>query len=576
METAFRPIGSALPPRRDTITAAATLRTIERDDLPMIQPAPQERTLDFFERDQLPSDVRATLSSAWGGDLRMQAMLFNAMLDTWPRLQKNLNEIARRVICSPWKVVPYAKRGENPDPQAEQMAAEIEDIVWRMRSASDRGENGLEATIRNIVFGYYYGHAVSEIHWTQDKDKTWRPRCTKQLPARYYGYPTYEATSDRLMLDASGSGSSYAMQDFPAHRFLVAVNSGHTGHPLVGAPLRALTGYWLASSYGLKWLMSFTQIYGIPWRHAEVADSKDQRSVEAALNSIGANGYIVTKTGTKINVLDAAKGGDQLPQKVLIDLADEQCDKFILGQTLTSGTANQGSRALGEVHADTLDTVVDGLADFVGEVLSRQLIPAIVAHNWGEGREDLPEMWVRREEASDSKAKAERMEILARLNLPMSEAFVYEDLGVPLPADGEKIFHASPDGAQGDPAPGVVVFPHETKGRVNPLPLPVAAAAADQPAKLSDVEQLSSAVLEGLTGVAREWLAPVRPMFDRLAALAMAKNVSDADFLAALEKAQKQLPELFDTLDTETLQTAFEEAIGSAALAGSTQRFKQP
>ena len=166
------------------------------------------------------------------------------------------------------------------------------------------------------------------------------------------------------------------------------------------------------------------------------------------------------------------------------------------------------------------------------------------------------------------------MEILARLNLPMSEAFVYEDLGVPLPADGEKIFHASPDGVPGEPATGPVVMPHETKGRVNQSP--VAAAAADQPAKLSDVEQLSSAVLEGLTGVAREWLAPVRPMFDRLAALAMAKNVSDADFLAALEKAQKQLPELFDTLDTDILQTAFEEAIGSAALAGSTQRFKRP
>lgn len=564
MANVFAPIGSALPPRRDSVASTG----IRRDDVPLIEPAPQERTLDFFERDQLPSDVRATLSSAWGGDLRMQAMLFNAMLDTWPRLQKNLNEIARRVICAPWKVIPFAKRGENPEPQAEQMATEVEDLIWRMRSSQDRGENGLEATIRSIVFGYFYGHAVSEIHWTQDKDGSWRPRCTKAIPARYYGYPSYESSSDRLMLDRAGSGSSYALEDFPAHRFLVAVNSGHAGHPLVGAPLRALTGYWLASSYGLKWLMSFTQIYGIPWRHAEVADTKDQRQVEAALNSIGANGYIVTKTGTKINVLDAAKGGDQLPQKVLIDLADEQCDKFILGQTLTGGTANNGSRALGEVHADTLDSVIDGIADFVGEVLSRQLIPAIVAHNWGEGREDLPEIWVRHEDAKDDKAKAERMEILARLKLPMSEAYVYEDLGVPLPAEGEKIFQASPDGVPGEPATGPVVMPHETKGRLE------AAAAKDQPAKPSGVEQLSSAVLEGLTGVAREWLTPVRPMFDRLAALAMSKHVTDADFLVALEKAQQQLPELFDTLDSETLQKAFEEAIGSAALAGSTQRFE--
>jgi hypothetical protein len=88
------------------------------------------------------------------------------------------------------------------------------------------------------------------------------------------------------------------------------------------------------------------------------------------------------------------------------------------------------------------------------------------------------------------------------------------------------------------------------------------------------VDKLSSAVLEGLTGVSREWLAPVRPFFDRLAALAMSKQVTDEDFLAALEKAQQQLPELFDLLDTQALEEAFANAIGSAALAGSVSRYE--
>ena len=100
----------------------------------------------------------------------------------------------------------------------------------------------------------------------------------------------------------------------------------------------------------------------------------------------------------------------------------------------------------------------------------------------------------------------------------------------------------------------------------------VAAAAADE-ASLT-VDQLSTAVLEGLTGVSREWLSPVRPFFERLAALAMSKHVTDEDFLAALEKARKELPELFELMDARRLQDAFEAAIGSAALAGSVGRYE--
>ena len=99
-------------------------------------------------------------------------------------------------------------------------------------------------------------------------------------------------------------------------------------------------------------------------------------------------------------------------------------------------------------------------------------------------------------------------------------------------------------------------------------------AAADGAGEQDTVDKLSDAVLEGLTGVSRQWLGPVRPVFERLAALAMSKTVTDEDFLAALEKAQRELPELFEVLDTQALEEAFEDAIGSAMLAGSVSRYE--
>lgn len=577
---AFSPVGKNLPPRRDRMIEAKAAAPTESWDTSINVSQAKDRLWEYFEREQGPADVRSSLSGAMNGDIRLQHLLFSAMLDTWPKLQKAINEMARRVVTQPWAVIPYADRGEEPNEKAQDQAGEIERMLWGMKPRAECNEAGLEGTIRNLVFGYYYGHGVHETRWAKGKDAAWEPRCTKLVPSRFYGYPSDSTQDgdDRLMFYPSGQLYGGAAEDFPENRFLIAVNSGHATHPAMSAPLRALAPYWLAAVYGLKWFMNFTQLYGIPWRHAEVADTKDEGKVKAALASIGSLGYIVTKTGTKINVLDSAKSGDAVPQNILIELADRQCDQFILGQTLTSGTDDSGSRALGEVHQDTLGEAVKGVADFVGGIITHQLIPSIAALNYGKSMPGLPEFWARHEEAKDDKARAERMEILGRIGVPMSKAYVYEDLGVPIPEDDAELFRPMANGAQGEPATGKGTLPHETKPKdgededEEDDDDPNKVAAADASGKVLTVDQLSSAVLEGLTGVSREWLAPVRPVFERLAALAMSKHVTDEDFLAALENAQRQMPELFDLLNTGALQTAFEKAIGSAALAGSVSR----
>ena len=604
MAHGFAPVGSALPRRRDDLIEAAGASAAPVAPAgpaggwegSINVPRARDRMLEFFEREQLPGDVKQTLAAALNGDLHLQHLLFVAMMDSWPKLQKNIGEIARLVSIAPWKVVPFAPRGKKAEPAAERFAAEVEEFIWSMKPRPARGECGFEGTVKALATGFYFGHTVAEIRWEKQAG-AWKPRATKPLPARYYGYPFDEAPEndpeDRLMLDPEGLTGLRNLVDFPEHRFLIGVNKGHPGHPAVAAPLRALAAYWLAAVYGLKWFMSFTQLYGIPWRHAEVASSTDDNAVKSALASIGSNGYIVTRPGTKINILsDASASGQSLPQRELIELADKQCDVFILGQTLTSGTDGSGSRALGEVHQETKLGNVDAVADHVGEILTHQLVPAIVAVNWGEGRDELPQIWAKREEAKDEKAAAERMEILTRMKLPMTEAFVYEDLGVPVPAAGDKLFQPAPDGAQGDPATGPLL-PHETKEGLGKSQVAAADAAkkgdnetdeidekgkqvsAGDAGELLTVDQLAAAVLEGLTGVTREWLSPVRPAFERLAALAMSRQVTDEDFLAALEKARRELPELFDVLDTGALEEAFENAIGSAMLAGSVSRYER-
>ena len=707
------PVGSALPPRRDLISASATdLVTAAPLSTPMVIPQARDRSLEFYQRRMSPMEVAAILEASTTGSLLGQHLLFHAMLDSWPRFQKCMNEVKRSVRNAPWKVTPWSNRRTDPSKSAQERADFVEDAIWGMIPTQEdvvRKRKGFEGMVELIAEGYYTGHQVIDLIY-DDAGKL--PQTAAVLSARFYGYP-WEG-EDRLMFDPIGLGGTRDLVDFPPHKVLVAINGSHGGNPVAAAPIRALTGYWLAATFGLKWFLSYCEKFGQPVRWAEYAagDLKAKAEIEVMMQNIGANAWGVFPSGTKLNFVESAKSAAGLPQRELVDLADEQCDIYMLGQTLTSSQGDRGSQSLGEVHMKVRDEVVRGVCDFVGEVLSYQLAPSIVALNFGgDGRSEMPGIWAVWPEAKDEKAMAERDNTLGvGTKIPVGKKWFYERHSIPVPGPDEELFeplnmggtdptNPVPPGevkpGPGLPAQGkvqaadasvswatfrddlgslnipraempqiksgdraamvqflrsrgidtmqhevpadslkpsqaeyspekvemarnyqggnrsilvsednhVVDGHHQWKAALDdgkpikvirimaPITrvlmmvhrMPSTSVAASIREDLDDgrtrkeplqVDQLSEAVLEGLTGVAAEWLAPVRPVFERLAALAMSKHVTDDDFLAALEKAQRDLPEIFDLMDTQALQDAFENAIGSAALAGSVSRYE--
>ena len=390
----------------------------------------------------------------------------------------------------------------------------------------------------------------------------WKIHATKPLPARFFKYPSQNPSvqdpEDRLMFDPAGQiGNGFNLVDFPENRFLIGVNTGHASHPAIAAPLRALVPYWLAAVYGLKWLMQFSQLYGLPFLHATIADAADSRAVEQALTEAGSRRYLLTKEGASVNAISDGRAGNQLPQSHLMEMADKQCDVFILGQTLTSGTDSSGSRALGEVHESTRDKMVAAVADFVGGVLTHQLVPSYIRVNYGRELENMPSIWPRPEPVKDTIGMANRDKILfGELGIEVGTAYLRERHGIPAPEDGEDIFTPRPN----TPPPGEA-------------PPPVIAAKVE--AKAQDAaappDDIVSELMENITGVAAEWLAPVRPVFQRFAALAQSDRVSDEDFIEALEKANEEMPGLFEKLNTDALRKACEAALRAATADGLSE-----
>ncbi len=88
MGNGFKPVGAALPPRRDGLArvnaADGATPALPGSAGSIIVPEARDRMLELIEREQLPNDVRMTLAGALAGDLRRQPLLFQAMIDTWP------------------------------------------------------------------------------------------------------------------------------------------------------------------------------------------------------------------------------------------------------------------------------------------------------------------------------------------------------------------------------------------------------------------------------------------------------------------------------------------------------------
>lgn len=408
--------------------------------------------------DTSPANIRQILTNARNGQLWDQERLYRTMLDTWPRMVKNLSEFQGAVAGLGLTIEPAKREGaEEPTPNA----VRVHDVVSRaIESYAPRPgywELGLNDMIKALVEAYVKGITALEIVWHVENDIV-SPRCYAPVPGKYLAYPNQSNEVDRLMLAPTGINNS-VLEDFPPNKFLIAVWSKGGVHPVYAANLRPLSKYWVASVYGLGWLMQYGQLFGVPWRHVETDGSEEsQAAAEALLENIGASGWAVTTKGVTLNILDGVSGStDSLPQVKMMEEADKACDIMLLGQTLTTDVSDSGSRALGDVHAGVRKEKLQDVANWVAGIITDQLIPAIVHLNFGDvPAEDMPYCTITIPEAKDDKANAERVKILNEIGVKMPLEWMHKALGVPVPVEGEAVFEVEEREGQPPAVPGQV------------------------------------------------------------------------------------------------------------------------
>src|ERR1700746_3485816 len=444
------------PPMPDTVHTPVTE--------PMINVEVQDRLLRELKRRLFPNDVEGILYSAIVGDLYWQDQLWSLMVDTWPRLQTNLEKLKRAVSSMEYVVTPFVSADDElPTESALEKASFCETALFGMHGRVEWQEHDFSQTTEDIVDSLIAGFTVMEVYW-ETRDEGIVPQCTRWLPARYYRYPYVLDDVDRLMLNPSGMLGGTQLVDFPPYKFLVCIKQSHANHPIFTSPMRCLTAWWIASRFGLEWMMSYAQLFGIPQRIAYYQPGDDvvyQKLVQMMRASATAT-WGVYPVNTKVEVLGTAGGaGAHMPQERLIDEADKVCDIMLLGQTLTTEVRESGgNRALGMVHHRVMDEILEAASRYRAKVITTQLIPGIVQYNFGS-IDELPTLAPVVKDPVDLFNLAQAYNILFnQMQIPVLNSELYERIEFTKPDEGDDVYvtpaipaPAAPFGAPQQPQP---------------------------------------------------------------------------------------------------------------------------
>src|SRR6266403_1290611 len=430
-----------------------------------------------------PQLIEMTLNGALAGNHVQQWSLFDLMLRTWPELRSCYAELVTSVLRKTIVFEPFHEEDEQPTPDAIEKSKLISTALRKMEPDSQNDGNDFEGTIKDILDAWFRGYAVSEVVWHVVDDPQLKtiqvPRTTFWVDPVNYAFDVNSSIG--LIPDkksqtgfypfATTATQSYSQNTaptlipFPDYKFLVGICKSKAGSPLAGAMMVPLAWWWCAATFSSDWLLNLAQVFGLPFRWANYETTAPQATVDAICNmlqNMGSAGWAAFPVGTTLELHQPGQAGsDHSPQGELLDRADRYCRTLILGQTMTGthGTTGKGGgQAFGKVEEDVKSDRVDAAGKFAMSVINRQLIPAILALNYGD-TDEAPEGKFLEDEVADY-TEAQRDKVLVDAGLPIGVDYMRKKYDIPEPAEGEETltkpepiapFGQKPDGKQPNP-----------------------------------------------------------------------------------------------------------------------------
>jgi phage gp29-like protein len=369
-----------------------------------------------------PGRLARIFKQADQGDVSRQAELFEAMEERDAHLFSQLQIRKLAVQGLPWEILPAGE-----DARARRAADLCREVL--------AGLDDFDEHVLDLLDAVGKGYSLMQIRWDASSGQAW-PTALEWIHPKKLTW--FDSLAPRVLTETDPvRGVDPAPWSCVYHCY-----KARSGYDTRAGVLRVCAWMYLFKSYNVKDWVSFCETYGTPLRlgkYAPGASEAEKDSLMQAVRSLGADAAGIISKSTEIEFVQAAQKASSDVYAQFVRWCDAQESKAILGQVLTSeasGEQGSGSYALGRVHGDVRQDLVEADCTALGKTVSRQLLRPIVGFNLGW---DAPTPTFRfdYEPPEDKAALAHTYHELADMGFDISQEHISARFRVPMRAKGE-------------------------------------------------------------------------------------------------------------------------------------------
>lgn len=375
------------------------------------------------------------------GDLMALADLGADMEERDGHIYSELTKRRQAVSGLDWGIRPPRNASEQEKKIAAEVAEWIDDI------------KDFEMFLFDALDAIGHGYSCQEIQWHR-LGALWLPESFEHHLAREFMTPQHDRNELRLN-DGSMDGAEFWDFGWVVHR-----HKAKSGYIARTGLHRVLSWPFLFKNYGVRDVMEFLEIYGLPIRvgkYSEGATNEEKMTLLRAVAGIGRNAGGIIPKGMSIDFENAANG-DTDNHMGLIKWCEQTQSKIIVGGTLLSQADGKTStNAQSKTHENQFDMIIESDAKQLARSLTDGLISHLMRLNFPNVTPDrYPEFYFDLSETEDLKEFSESLGPLVDNGMKIPLSWVHERTGIPMPDGDEPIL------SKQSPAPATPILAANT------------------------------------------------------------------------------------------------------------------
>ncbi len=363
-----------------------------------------------------PERLARIFRQADSGDVSQQAELFEEM------------EEKDAHLASQFQIRKLAVQGLGWEVCSHEASPKAREIV-RFCSAFLENLADLDEHILDLLDALSKGYSMMEILWDASEGEATIKSLNWIHPKRI---TFFESLSPRILTEEDPIRGV----DPPPFKFVYHRCRARSGYDTRAGIMRVCAWMYLFKNYAVKDWMGFAEVYGMPLRVGKYepgASRADRDALMQAVRALGSDAAGIISKTTEIEFIEAQKGSSLNVYESLTSFCDAQMSKAILGQTLSSdpgGRKGEGSYALGRVHSEVRQDLIEADCNSLAKTISRQILRPLVGFNFGWDA-PVPRFQFLCEPPEDLRSVAEVYKILSELGFQFTREHLSERFKIP-------------------------------------------------------------------------------------------------------------------------------------------------